>query len=349
MIEQRSGPSPLRWYRWGLLAVSIVGLLMLLGWAGPVLLPFVFAFVIAYLLAPSVQMFDRHGLNRVVSILLVYAIAGLIIAGTIVYMFPLLLQESVHLIRLVPNFIAGLQHTWAYWLNRFHEAPIPRSIRKAINQTGTHLEGQMLTWLKGLVTAVFGLVPGVLSLIVAPVLAFYLLKDLDRIRSRFWHMIPIAWRPQIYKLGVDMDSALNGFIRGQLMVALVVGSLSGLWVWVLHIPLAVLIGAIAGITDVIPYVGPIAGALPAVLLGFNISPYTALYAVLGFVVIHQLEGVVIAPKLVGDSVGIHPLIIIFAILVGGELAGVVGLLLAVPLTAAGKVLFSHMYRWLILT
>ena len=116
----------------------------------------------------------------------------------------------------------------------------------------------------------------------------------------------------------------------------------------LGIPLAFLIGVIAGVTDVIPYVGPIAGAIPAVMLGMERSPIIAVYAILGFVAIHQLEGAVIGPKIMGDYVGLHPLVVIFAILAGGEMGGLVGLLLAVPSAAVIKVIFGHLYRRLII-
>jgi predicted PurR-regulated permease PerM len=221
---------------------------------------------------------------------------------------------------------------------------MPNAIRLAVIGTGLHLKSQLLHALKNLVGAVFGLVPGVLSFVVAPILAFYVLKDLPRMRDRFWDFVPVDWRASVYKLGFDLDRALNGYIRGQLMVALVVGILSTVWMIVLHIPFALLIGAVAAMTDIIPYVGPIAGAIPAVILGLLHSPWVSLYAVIGFVVIHQLEGTVISPKVVGDSVGLHPLMIIFAILAGGEIAGFTGLLLGVPTAAVGKVIVTHLYR-----
>ncbi|MHB1953619.1 MAG: AI-2E family transporter [Sulfobacillus sp.] len=336
--------SPLRWYRWGLLVVLSGGSILLLWYTRAILLPFVLALVLAYLLAPLVESFVRHGLNRIVSIMVVYILVGFVIAAAIIYMVPLLIQESIHLIRMVPGFANELQSTWSIWLARLHQAPIPSSVRSAISATGMHLENQLFGLLRALVGAIFGLVPGVVSVIVAPVLGFYVLKDLDRIRMRFWDVVPLKWRSSMFKLGFDMDRALNGFIRGQLIVALAVGALSTILVVILGIPFPLLIGAVATVTDIIPYVGPIAGALPAVVLALNISPLIALDTVLGFVAIHQLEGTVIGPKVMGESVGLHPLVVVFAILAGGELGGVVGLLLAVPTAAVLKVFLSHLYR-----
>lgn len=337
--------SPRRWLRWGLAASAAVFGVWLLALAHAVLLPFFLAFVIAYLLSPLVELLSARGhFHRAIAILLVYALFVLVLTAAVVYMIPVLVQESVRLIRYVPDLAQGVQHTWDYWLSRFHQQPMPDAIRSEITTTGQHLQIRLLEALRGVVGAAFGLVPSVLSFLIAPILAFYVLKDLTQVRERFWEFVPVTWRGGVYKLGLDLDRALNGYIRGQLMVALVVGMLSTGWMMVLNIPFALLIGAVAAITDVVPYVGPIAGAIPAVLLGLMRSPWTSLYAVLGFIVIHQLEGTVISPKVVGDSVGLHPLVIIFSILAGGEIAGFTGLLLAVPAAAVLKVVLAHLYR-----
>ena len=326
----------------------------MVGWlvwsAQGVLLPFALAFAIAYLLAPLVDAASRRArIPPALAILLVYGLFAWLVVIALVYLVPVLIQESMRIIRYVPELSQGVQATWDYWLRRFHQQPMPGAIRAAINATGIHLQAQLLRALKGLVRGVFSLVPGVLSFLIAPILAFYVLKDLAHIRERFWNFVPVEWQPAIFKWGIDVDRALNGYIRGQVLVALVVGLLSAVWMVVLHIPFALLIGALATLTDVVPYVGPVAGAIPAVLLGLTRSPWIALYAGMGFLVIHQLEGTVIAPKVVGDSVGLHPLVIIFSLLAGGEIFGLAGLLLAVPATALLKVSFTHLYRRLALS
>lgn len=337
--------APRRWVRWGVLLLIFIVAVWLLARVHGIVLPFFLAFVVAYLLDPLVEILSAHGrVHRAWAILLVYALFGLAVFLVVVYMVPVLVQESVHVIKYVPRLADGIQSTWAYWLSRFHQQPMPQALRQEIAATGRHLQESLLHRLRGLVGAAFGLVPSVLSFLIAPVLAFYVLKDLPHMRRTFWEFIPVDWRPRVYKLGIDLDRALNGYIRGQIMVAVLVGLLATVWMMLLHIPFALLIGALAAITDVIPYVGPIVGAIPAVLLGLMHSPWVALYAVLGFIVIHQLEGMVISPKVVGDSVGLHPLVIIFAILAGGDLAGFTGLILAVPVSAAIKVILVHLYR-----
>lgn len=339
-----AGAGQPRWARRLLFFALALGL----GWLGwtarPVLTPFLFAIVIAYLLAPLIDFLALRGLPRSLAILLVYAVLGAAVVGLGLYLIPLMVQESVGLIRRLPDWTRALQTFWSLWLARLHEAPLPPSLRVSLNQAARGLETHLFVLLKSLLKALFGLVPGFLSVLIAPILAFFLLKDLDRIRRHVWALIPVDWRPAAYKLGLDVDRSLAGFIRGQLLVALFVGLMATLWTGVLRIPFAPLIGALAAVTDIVPYIGPVVGAIPAVILAFAVSPLKAVYVILGFVVIHQLEGSVVGPKVMGESVGLNPLVVIFSLLVGGEAAGLTGLLLAVPVAAVIKVAVVHLYR-----
>jgi len=342
-----SGINWIQGVRAAFIAVLVVGGMWLTWLAKPVLTPFLFAFIIAYLLAPFVDWCARRGVPRIVAIVAIYALFGVALFLVGVYLVPRLLQESLRLIHRLPVWTRALEGYWSFWLQKFHQAPIPPTIRTMLNQTTHRLETYLFGIVQSLLRAALGLVPGVLSVFVAPILAFFVLKDLERIRIRFWTLIPWTWQPSVFKLGIDIDQALNGFIRGQLLVAFLVAVLSAAWTMILGIPFALLIGALAGITDILPYVGPIVGAIPAVILALTISPWKVAYVILGFVIIHQLEGTVIAPKVVGNSVGLHPLIVIFALLAGGDLGGLTGLLLAVPMAAVVKVMVAHISRRLV--
>jgi predicted PurR-regulated permease PerM len=344
MVKLPGDPGAPRAVRVVYLGVVLCTLVVLLWVAWRVMMPFVFAGALAYLLAPLVNWLEHRRIHRALGVLISYALVAIAVAALILYLLPMAVQQSLTLVRALPRFIGGAQTTWDLALTRFHQAPIPGAVRQAINQATRHLQGTAVGSVRTMVTILFALVPGLIALVVSPVLAFYLLKDLNHIKARFWQVIPVEWQPAVFKLGVDLDRTLSGYIRGQLAVALLVGVLSASWTAFLGIPFAILIGILAGVTDVIPYIGPIVGALPAVLLGFVKSPWIGLYALIGFIAIHQLEGTVIAPQVVGDAVGLHPLMIVLAILVGGDLAGLGGMLVAVPAAAAVKVMASHLYR-----
>ena len=178
--------------------------------------------------------------------------------------------------------------------------------------------------------------------IVIPVVAAYMLLEAETLKLTVVGMIPVSARPRTLKIFGDLDTVIGGFIRGQIIVAAVVGTLVTILLLVLHVKYAVLIGVAAGILDVIPYVGAIAGWLPAFFIAlFTNGWQNAALVTLGIVVINQLEGHIIAPNVVSKSVELTPLVVIIALLLGGELGGVVGLFIAVPVAGIIRVLIMN--------
>ena len=164
-------------------------------------------------------------------------------------------------------------------------------------------------------------------------IAFYLTRDVDAIRERFASWLPAVSRNRIMSVISDIDRALAGWVRGQVIVCTFVGATTGASLALLGVRYALPIGFLTGILEIIPYFGPVLALIPAVLLAAQKSALTALFAATVFVGIQQVESAVVSPKIVGDCVGLHPLVVIGALLIGGALFGVVGMLLAVPVTA----------------
>ena len=179
--------------------------------------------------------------------------------------------------------------------------------------------------------------------ILSPVIAIYLLSDWKGIGAKFFRIIPQRWRMEWRRLWQDINHVIRQFVRGNLVVAVIVGILIGIGVKLVGMEYALLIGLICGIFDLIPYFGPLIGAVPSVLLALTKSPAMALKVALIILIVQQLEGNIISPKLMGDSLGLHPLLIVFALLAGGEIAGVWGMFLSVPLAAVTRVVFNHIY------
>lgn len=328
------------------LAVSLVVLALLLELAWGVLMPFFLAGLLTYLLAPLVERLRAAGIHRVLAILVAYAAVAAAISGAVLYILPHAIQQTMQLAHVLPRLAATAETTWNHLLRNFHEAPMPAAMRSAITDSVTAAERGLMRHMKNGLGIVLGLVPGLVAVVVSPILAFYLLKDLGAIKARFWHLLPYAWHGPAFKLGRDLDRVLSGYVRGQLLVALAVGVMAGCWSAVIGVPFALLIGVLVAITDVVPYVGPVVGALPAVVLALSHDVWTAVWVVAGFALIHELEGTVLAPKIIGDAVGLHPLLVVLAILVGGELSGIAGMLVAVPVGASLNVLARHLYRML---
>ena len=186
-----------------------------------------------------------------------------------------------------------------------------------------------------------------LSLVFAPILAYYFIRDWEKIRDGFLSLFPPRNRSQLVNLGLDIDQVLSGFVQGHLTVCLIVGALTGLAAALLGIKYAIIIGIINGIAELFPYLGPILGAIPSVALALTEGSRPAIYLGLAILLIQQVEANLLSPRIVGTRVGLHPLLVIFVLLSGGELFGIWGILLAVPVVAVLKVLVRHAFYHLV--
>jgi predicted PurR-regulated permease PerM len=176
---------------------------------------------------------------------------------------------------------------------------------------------------------------------MAPILAFYMLKDIERIKKSFWSLIPKSNRKEVKNLFKKIDEVLMGYLKGQLLVSFVVGVLSILGLYILKVRFFLIIGLFAGVMNLIPYLGAIFGAIPAIFIVSFKSLKAILAVLILFTIIQQLEGSLISPRIVGDKVGLHPIVIIFSLLAGGELLGIIGMILAVPIAGIIKVIIEH--------
>jgi predicted PurR-regulated permease PerM len=178
---------------------------------------------------------------------------------------------------------------------------------------------------------------------IVPFLAFYMMKDFKLIEKAVITVLPHRHRRETIKLLRNIDDALGSYIRGQFLVCILVGVLAYIGYWIINLPYPLLMASIVALMNIIPYVGPFIGAAPALLLASTISWEMMFYVALVNFVIQLLEGNVISPQIVGRTLHIHPLFIIFSLLVGGQVAGIVGLILAVPFFAVMKVIVQHVF------
>lgn len=188
-----------------------------------------------------------------------------------------------------------------------------------------------------------------LILIMAPIIAFYLLVDLPHIRRVTESLIPPDRRAEALLLGRRLNKTIGGYFRGQLLIALIVGVLSGLGMSAIGLPFWMVVGVIAGVTNMIPMIGPWIGAVPAVLIALTMEDFTtAIWAVVVLFVVQQVESSWISPIVMQRAVKLHPAVVMLALLAGGSLLGFIGLLLAVPIVAVLKVLLGHLWRTYVL-
>lgn len=339
-------PRPERARRPARVAVLVAAGLGLVGLAyrlRSVLAPFLMAGVLAYLMHPLVACFERRRVPRTLAILLVYAIFG--VAGVIIYYaaVPPLAHELSELMTVLPQQSERLQGMTQGAVDGLHRLSLPRILDRAVDRTVERTERLLERMVERVADATVGLFSSFFSFILAPILAYYFLQDRERLAEGLMGLIPPAYRAECRALGRAVDEVVSGFLRGQLIVSLLIGAIIGAGLALLKVRYALVVGLIAGLFDIIPYFGPVIGAIPAVALGLLRSPWTAVSVAVLIFAVHQFEGSILSPKIVGRSVGLHPLAIILAVLAGGELAGILGMLVAVPAAAAGKVLVR--YAW----
>ncbi|QDR80829.1 AI-2E family transporter [Sporomusa termitida] len=311
------------------------------------LYPFIIALILAYLLNPPVCYLERKGLSRGLAITLVYVVLFTIVILGGARLVPVLVRDLESFAKELPQILKKVEELFYLIQNQYHNSVLPYSMRLAIDDALLSLQQAGQGFVRDLTDSIMGLVTHFIGLAITPILAFYFLYDWRQIKEGFTLLIPCRWRHEYMLALKDVDKVLSGVIRGQLIVAVIVGVLVSSGLYLFKVPFALLIGIAAGLLDVIPYFGAFIGATPAITLALLESPVLAVKVGLLFFIIHQLEGSIISPKILGENVGLHPITVVFFLFAGGELFGIIGMLLGVPVAAVGKVLIKHGIRMLV--
>jgi len=307
-----------------------------------VLFPFFIALFITYLLNPLVTYIENKGIPRVISIFIIYFALILIIAAISVYIIPLFTTEINNLIEIIPQYTKAAQEILLDFKEKYKNTGLPKGVQEVIDQNINALEGILLNILETILNSIIKVFTGFFSFILAPVLAFYLLKDLETIKQKAVKIIPAAYRKSIIRLLVEVDKTLGKYIRGQLIVSSLVALMTTLGLLFLKIDYAIIIGAVAGISNIIPYFGPIIGAIPAIAIASLKSPASVLWVIIILIAVQQIESGIISPKVMGDSIGLHPVIVILTLIFGGKVFGFWGIILIMPVVAVIKAVITFM-------
>ncbi|WP_028776472.1 AI-2E family transporter [Shimazuella kribbensis] len=306
-----------------------------------VCVPFFLAVFIAYLLNPVVNLLARRKVPRFMAILLIYAV--FLVSVTVLFMnlFPILQEQVSQLVTHIPEWNQRFNEFW-HTYHDHSEDVLPHNMHIKLEQMVAGVEQKVSNWITGLMGSLGSLLNQIFLLLIIPFLSFYMLKDIDRIEKFFLTMLPKQRRGEIARLFRSIDLVLGNYIRGQFIVCIIIGILAFIGYKIIGLPYAFLFAFFVALFNVIPYVGPFFGAIPAILLACTVSFKLVLGTIVVNMVVQILEGNVISPQIVGRSLHLHPLAIIFALLVGEEIGGVWGLLLAVPTLAVGKVIFEFL-------
>ncbi|MDD9726249.1 AI-2E family transporter [Roseovarius sp. SK2] len=321
---------------WG---IAIALFLVVMWFLGDVILPFVLGGAVAYFLDPVADRIERLGASRAVAVALITLVAICIFVIMALLVIPTLVNQTANLIDIAPQLFNDLQN---FLTTRFPDLVDQDStLRQSLATLGTTIQERGGQVVETVLTSVGSLVNVVVLLVIVPVVAFYLLYDWDRMIAEIDRLLPREHAPVIRRLAREIDQTLASFIRGMGTVCLILGTYYAVALMLVGLQFGLVVGAFAGLVTFIPYVGAILGGALAIGLAlFQFwGDWLSIGLVAGIFVLGQVvEGNILTPKLVGESVGLHPVWLIFALSVFGALFGFVGMLVAVPVAAAIGVL-----------
>ena len=330
---------------WGIAAAMF---LVILGFLGDVILPFVLGGAIAYCLDPLADRLERAGCTRTLAVAIITLVAALIFILLILLVIPTLIQQTAALIDTAPELFNRLQ---AWLTDRFPQILDENStVRQQLLAIGDTIQSKGGELVNGLVSSAVGLINILVLLVVVPVVAFYMLLDWDNMTAKIDSMLPRDHVETVRSIARDIDATLASFIRGQGTVCLILGTYYAVGLMLAGLNFGLIVGFIAGLITFIPYVGALVGGVLAVGLALfqfwgsvevtdgetitYMTNWVRIGIVAGIFGFGQfLEGNILTPKLVGGSIGLHPVWLLFALSVFGSLFGFVGMLVAVPVAA----------------
>lgn len=305
----------------------------------------IFSAILAYLFNPIINYLETKNINRFWGVLLLYLV---IIGIVFILAFLVIPKSSTEIKRLMvdmPEYINKASGLIDFLYNEYYSTigdlpPIFQGVQQVVMENIVGLETMVVNGLKTFIGGIINTFSKIISLVLTPILTLYFLVDKDYFKSKIIGLIPKKYRKDSLDLSRNIDLSLSKFVRGKIIMAAYVGIMTSIVLLLLGIEFAIVIGFITGFADIIPYIGPFLGFLPAVFFALLSSPIKAIWISIIFVLIQWTENNILAPKVIGDTTGIHPIIVLLSIIIGGGVFGVLGMILSVPVVAVGLILFD---------
>lgn len=320
---------------WTVVKVVLVFFLIYLVWSlRSVILVLFVALLLSALINPFADWFNRRKVPRAVSVLLIYVVLFGFLALVAVLLVPPLLSELKELVKNFATIWTRISSAFVSLQQVSAEYGIEQNIQRGLQTLETSI-GQFVGSALGTIRGFFG---GFVAFLITLVLTFYMVVEEDAIRKLFRAVSPAEYHPYLSGLFTRIEQKVGLWLRGELLLMLIVGTFSYVGLSILGVEYALILGLLAGLTEIIPYAGPIIAAIPAVIIAFTQSPLKALFVIVLYFAIQQLENHLLVPKVMQKTVGLNPVVSIVALLVGANLGGVLGAILAIPVATALSVL-----------
>ena len=338
--------------RVALVVIAAVALVAILYAGREVLAPFVLGIFLVFLLDPPVEWLARRGIGRAWAVLLVYLAVIAVVAVLVAITAAPLIAQVRKLIDELPTILETLRTQLIALLERLGvPADIIATIRDALAHLDETLGGIDPGVILPFVTSIFSLVGSVVAFLIVPVWVFYVVRDRPSVTAGLEAGIPTLWRGDVRAVASIATAVLGRWVRGQLILGSTVGLatlaglvLLGIFIDPIFLRFSIILAVLAAFLELLPIIGPIISAIPAVILGATVSPLALVAVFLLYLMIQQLENTFLVPKIQGDAVELHPAAVLFVIVLGGAVYGLLGAILAVPIAAAARDVYRHFFR-----
>ncbi|GIP41043.1 UPF0118 membrane protein YubA [Paenibacillus sp. J31TS4] len=314
-----------------------------------VLLPLILTGIVYYLLNPLVDRLERRGVKRGYAILLLYLLIACILTVVIMTVIPLIQKQVVSLMQNVPKYIEEIQEQFEEMTGSTIIAQLQQAIHLDSTDWMSTVTERVTTILKTAGTSIGGflgaLTETLLAIVTVPFILFYLLKDGKKLPRYILAFVPVSLRRQTNRVMTEMNHQISSYIRGQIIVSFCIGFLLYIGYLIIGLDYSLVLAIIAACTSVVPYLGPAIAITPALIVAIVTSPVMLLKMIVIWTIVQLIEGKFISPQIMGKTLEIHPVTIIFVILTAGNLFGIVGIILAVPGYAVLKVICTHLFHW----
>ncbi|WP_117279992.1 AI-2E family transporter [Streptococcus intermedius] len=323
--------------------------LPVLEFIGVIMLPVILAGLLYYLLNPIVDFMEKHRINRLVAITIVFILIALLLIWGLAVAIPSLQHQIVSFAKNLP---ANLKKSNKI-IQDFLENRISDDVKPQLEEIANNFSNQVTTWASHFSSKAVNWVSTLIStasqvivaIIIMPFILFYLLRDGKNLKSYLIKFMPTKFRDPVGQILTDVNTQLANYVRGQVTVAIIVAIMFIIFFKIIGLRYAVTLGVTAGILNLVPYLGSFLAMLPALVLGLIAGPIMLLKVIVVFIVEQTIEGRFVSPLILGSQLNIHPINVLFVLLTAGSMFGIWGVLLGIPIYASAKVVITAIFQW----
>lgn len=302
----------------------------------------VISFIIAYSIKPFHRNLVSRGLNRRISAVLLLIIFVALIAGALVMLIPSIFREGIN----IGNSVSKVQAYCNHYLDMLKPLRSNKTAHTILNNINEKINVQVIAIFNKVFDNAVSMGESLISFAVMPIIVYYFLADGELIKNKVLVYFPAKGRSVFKKIMNDIDKILSRYIISQFLLCALIGVLTFIVLIMLHVNMPVILSLLNAVFNIIPYFGPLFGALPCIVMALLVSPKVAIYTAILLYLIQQIEGDIISPKITGDSVSMHPLLVILLLVLGGKVGGFIGMVLAVPVGVIIKVIYEDLNYYL---